>query len=83
MEKITPPWTAEEVNALNAFQTQGRFHPFTCGGDRGDDAHTDYAEAHGDRDRGLLVATEQGWKCPVCSYTQDWAHQFMASPRNS
>lgn len=25
-----------------------------------------------------LVATEDGWICPVCTYTQKWAHNFMA-----
>lgn len=26
-----------------------------------------------------LVATINGWICPTCDYTQDWAHEFMAS----
>jgi hypothetical protein len=26
-----------------------------------------------------LVATEQGWKCPDCDYTQDWAHDWMTN----
>jgi len=25
-----------------------------------------------------LVATEAGWICNECEYTQDWAHDFMA-----
>lgn len=25
-----------------------------------------------------LIATEEGWHCPVCSYKQKWAHGFMA-----
>lgn len=25
-----------------------------------------------------LVATQFGWKCPVCDYRQNWAHSFMA-----
>lgn len=25
-----------------------------------------------------LVAKEEGWVCPVCTYTQKWAHDFMA-----
>ena len=24
-----------------------------------------------------LLATSQGWVCPVCGYKQDWAHDFM------
>lgn len=26
----------------------------------------------------LLVATEAGWTCPTCDYTQDWAWSWMA-----
>lgn len=28
----------------------------------------------------LLIATRDGWRCACqeCSYTQDWAHEFMA-----
>ncbi len=25
-----------------------------------------------------LIATKEGWKCPVCEYKQNWAHSFMA-----
>jgi hypothetical protein len=24
-----------------------------------------------------LIATKEGWYCPVCDYRQDWAHRFM------
>lgn len=43
-------------------------HPFTCGGTTGD----------GRDCRHDLVATEDGWVCPACAYTQNWAHDFMA-----
>jgi hypothetical protein len=72
------PWTDEQVVALNAFQTAGRFHPFTCGNDRGDENHRKVAKERGDRDFGLLVATKEGWVCPACDYRQNWAHPFMA-----
>lgn len=75
---IKAPFTPEQVEALNRSQREGEFHPFTCGGDRGDAAHRKYAKENGDRDWGLLVATEKGWVCPVCGYTQDSAHGFMA-----
>lgn len=26
-----------------------------------------------------LIATEAGWICNECDYTQDWAHDFMAN----
>jgi hypothetical protein len=77
---VTAPWTLEEVAALNDYQQNGRFHPFTCGNDRSDDVHVAYAALHRDRDLGLLVATAGGWHCPVCGYFQNWAHDFMAIP---
>ncbi len=80
MDRITAPWTAQQVSALNLYQRKGRFHPFTCGGERGDAAHRAYAASHGDRDEGLLVAHPDGWRCPVCGYRQDWAHAIMADP---
>lgn len=31
-----------------------------------------------------LIATNDGWICPVCDYKQKWAHKFMAEkPRPS
>jgi hypothetical protein len=80
MDRITTPWTAEQVADLNAHQRSGRFHPFTCGGDRGDAAHRAYAAENGDTDDGLLVAYEDGWRCPVCDYHQAWAWAGMAAP---
>lgn len=79
MGRITAPWTKDQVDALNHYQRLGDFHPFTCGGDRGDEAHRSFAQESGDRDWGLLVATPGGWICPVCDYRQDWAHPFMAA----
>jgi rubrerythrin len=75
-EKEQAPFTPEQVEALNAFQNSGQFHPFTCGGNRTDEAHTKYQKEHGG-DFGQLVATEEGWVCPVCGYTQNWAHSSM------
>jgi hypothetical protein len=63
-------FTDDEVESLNAYQHSGAFHPFTCGSGNRTDAH------HLDGE-GLLVATNDGWHCPYCDYTQDWAHQFM------
>lgn len=58
----TTPWTDEQVEALNRYQREGKFHPFTCGNDS---RHQN------------LVATKDGWICPNCDYTQNWAHGFM------
>lgn len=75
---IKAPWSTEQVDALNKFQRNRLYHPFTCGsGNRGDYVHRKYAEKHNDRDNGLLIATHQGWVCPVCDYTQDWAHDWQ------
>ena len=73
MNKIVPPWTDEQVIALNTFQQADQFHPFTCA-NRGDGKHI-YTS-----DYGILIATTDGWGCPSCDYTQDWAHAWMAEP---
>ena len=65
LTQIRAPFTIEQVVALNAYQRRGSFHPFTCG------------NFHEPTD---LVATLQGWRCPRCTFTQDWAHEFMAVP---
>jgi hypothetical protein len=62
--KILAPFTADQVDALNAFQRLGYIHPFTCPGHEGG----------GDRD---LIATRSGWICCHCAYRQDWAHAAM------
>ena len=58
------PFTAEQVESINAFQHAGIFHPFTCGVD---DCRHD------------LVAEPDGMRCPKCDYRQDWVHDFMAN----
>lgn len=62
-------FTSEEVQSLNDYQKSGVFHPFTCGSGRRTDA--DHLDGEG-----LLVATENGWVCPYCDFTQNWAHEF-------
>ena len=78
---LKSPWTKEQVDALNDYQHNGWIHPFTCGGDRCDEDHVAYADAHGE-DCGLLIATEAGWYCPACNYKQDWCHEFMTRKRD-
>jgi hypothetical protein len=79
MSKIVAPWDDATVAALNRWQAAGFVHPFTCGGERSDAVHRYYALAQGQGDRGILVATRDGWVCPACDYRQDWAHDFMVS----
>lgn len=73
---IQAPFSAEQVQRLNEFQTGtgGGLpgHPFTCG-HRSDPPH---GQEGGDT--GVLIATEGGWVCPHCDYIQDWAHATMA-----
>lgn len=58
------------VEARNALQKSGAVHPMTCGNDRGSAVHREYQKAHPGEDLGQLVATETGWICPACGYTQ-------------
>ena len=74
--KIEAPWTDGQVAGLNAWQACGWVHPFTCPGPRMNAAHRAYQAEHGG-DFGQLTATPAGWICPVCSYKQMWAHDFM------
>lgn len=68
-QDMSTEWSRETVTALNELQTGARFgHPYTCP-NRGDGRHHDNGH-----DIGCLVATEHGWVCPDCDYTQDWAH---------
>lgn len=69
-EKITAPWSMEQVLALTRFQTEALAHPFTC-----PNRH-DHPVIFGDN--GVLIPTVRGWICQCCDYTQDWAHAFMA-----
>lgn len=55
---IKPPWTTEQVRALNDYQYSGKFHAYTCR----DSWHRPLAASH------------DGWFCLDCDYTQDWAH---------
>jgi hypothetical protein len=102
--QIKTPFTPEQVETLNKYQNEGRFHPFTCKND-GDEKHILY-EFHKEfpnvnyyeyiekqKSLGIpypeaqfsqtnLIATEGGWICPVCDYTQNWAHNFMTEKQS-
>lgn len=67
---IHAPFTPEQVEALNRWQRNPLLHPYTCGKRTGHpwDPEGDY---------GVLVATEAGWICRHCDYTQDWALAMM------
>lgn len=43
-----------------------RMHPYTCGN------RDDHPVIAGDK--GVLVPTTRGWICPICDYSQKWAH---------
>ena len=78
-KQIKAPFTAEQVKALNDFQ-HGPWHPFTCGTVG---CHQTIKLKNYDRPFEVsttLIATEAGWICPNCDYTQNWAWDFMADP---
>jgi|GEM_PF-1656772 len=66
MEQIKAPFTDEQVKGLNEYQNSGVFHEFTCGN----------SKHPADKGR-TLVAYNEGWKCPNCDYTQNWAFASM------
>ena len=71
MERITAPFTTQQIEMLNAFQNLEIVHPFTCG----------LRENHISND--ILIATPLGWICPenTCFYTQNWAWEFMTNQK--
>lgn len=69
-ESVKAPFTEEQVKSLNAYQRSGYFHPFTCGNDNC---------PHKRHEHSVLYAKTDGWHCPNCNYTQNWAHVWMAN----
>jgi hypothetical protein len=87
--KIKAPFTPEQVKNLNDNQKKGHFHPFTCGSAKRcvEKIKVQYTQPgvikQGEDEFEVsttLVATEAGWVCPNCDYTQDWAWGFMGEP---
>jgi hypothetical protein len=74
-DRVYAPWDDYTVDTLNRFQMSHLWHPFTCP-KRDKPGH----HPHKDADLGQLIATPDGFKCPDCHYTQNWAHAFMANP---
>jgi hypothetical protein len=65
-DRLEAPWTEAQVQQLTRYQREGKFHPYTCGQDGC---------------RGVLVASQTGWKCPVCDHwTQTWCHLIHTIP---
>ena len=62
-DRRVAPFSAETVTRLNEFQAGAIWNPVRCG-------NAGCGRA--------LVATEAGWRCPRCSYTQNWAEAWMA-----
>jgi len=73
------PWSPDEVASLNGYQASGAGHPFTCGVDTclyGGPPTP--GRPDGRYGRTVLQAGIDGWQCPACGWTQDWAFAFMA-----
>lgn len=61
----------KRLDELNASQKSRQFHPYTCGFNRTDEYHLD--------GEGILVATEEGWMCPYCTYRQPFRNEMNIS----
>ena len=72
--QLKAPFTKGQVDALNKYQNEGKFHPFTCC------SHpVPECERKAGKSEGKLIATVNGWICPCGKYTQYWAHEFMGN----
>lgn len=74
IEKLVPPWNEAQVSRLNEYQASAGMHPFTC-----PNRDMGHPWPFQDRDRGILLATRDGWVCAFCDYTQKWAWPWMTS----
>lgn len=72
--KVTAPFTEEQVERLKRWQTTNWLHPFTC---MSPDLPECERRTH--KSFGILVPTTGGWVCPCGQYKQDWAHDFMVA----
>lgn len=57
------PFSPDEVESINGFQTAGIWHELTC----------DCGSQH------MLIATSAGLISGQCDYVQGWVHNFMAN----
>ena len=69
---LIAPWTKDQVENLEKWQTTGWVHPFTCFGE-GD------CKINEREDQGILQPTVDGWICPCGKYTQNWATESQLS----
>lgn len=77
---IRPPFTPEQVQRLNEGQTNtgdGMIHPYTCR------YRSEKPHGHVGGDLGVMIATRDGWVCPYCDYTQEWAASALLERRNA
>lgn len=63
MSMMYAPFTADQIQSINEYQESGNFHPFTCGNSS---------------NHPVLVATQDGMKCPKCHFCQKWVHEWMS-----
>lgn len=57
------PFTDDQVNSMNSFQSAGVVHPFTCSCGAG----------------ALIATTDGWICPKKCGYSQDWAHDCMTN----
>lgn len=61
-DKVSAPWTDEQLARLQQYQETSCVHPFTC-------------PCSGES---VLIPEKDGWICPRgCGRKQTWAHTFM------
>lgn len=60
LTKIYAPFSKDQIDYLIDWQSNDKYHPYTC-----ENYHA------GDRS---LIPSETGWHCPHCDYKQSWAY---------
>ena len=79
-EALHAPWTDRQVQLINDYQRWGQWAPENCRKSYEDGhkrVHQQYAKEHDLKMPGVMLATREGFVCPVCDERRTYADRHM------
>ena len=65
------PFTNYQIDLLNSYQNDNKYHPFTC--------PDDGCNKRKRLDNGKLLVSKEGLICPCGKYKQDYANEWFVT----